>query len=60
MLAPAIRATGEAARGRAAVTQPAVGGAQELNGLKSLRFNLKNRQAEEHSAALGKAEIQHG
>ena len=59
MLTPAIHATGEAARGWVNVTQPAMGIAQELNGLKRLQFNLRNRQAEDHSAALGKAEIQY-
>lgn len=60
MLAPAIHAMGEAVRGRGNITQPAMGIVQELNGLKRLQFNLRNRQVEDHSAALGKAEIQYG
>lgn len=60
MLAPAIHATGEAVRGRGNITQSAMGIVQELNGLKRLQFNLRNRQVEDHSAALGKAEIQYG
>lgn len=60
VLAPAIHATGEAARGWVNVTQSAMGIAQELNELKRLRFNLRNRQVEDHSAALGKVEMQYG
>lgn len=60
VLTPAILATGEAVREEENVIQPAMGIAQELNGLKRLRFNLRNRQVEDHSDALGKAEVQYG
>lgn len=47
-----IHPTGEAARGWANVTQSAMRIAQELTGLKILQLNLRNRQAEDHGAAL--------
>lgn len=55
-----IHTTGEAAQGWANVTQPAIGVAQELTGLKRLQLNLRNRQAEDHGAALGNSEIWYG
>lgn len=57
---PKIHTTGEAAQRRANVTQPSMGIAQELTGLKRLQLNLRNRQAEDHGTALGNSEIQYG